>query len=103
MRERLPDHHETGTFADDGDASLIAAASELLEALQSLQSFVAVTIGRGPNAKIPDTIPTPLGIQVKIGEIMRMAAAAIAKAEGTQPKPAISTREIDDADMRERD
>lgn len=57
MREQLPDRRETGTFADrthDGDASLIAAAFELLEALQSLQAFVAVMIGRGPNAKIPD-------------------------------------------------
>lgn len=61
-------------------AGLIAAAPDLLAALQSLQSFVAIMIGRGPDAEIPDTIPTPLGVPVKIGAIMRDVAAAIAKA-----------------------
>lgn len=63
-------------------AQLIAAAPELLAALHDLRSFVAVMVGRGPEASIPETIATPLGVQVKIGSIMADAAAAIAKAEG---------------------
>lgn len=67
------------------NARLIAAAPELLETLQSLNAFVGVMVGRGPEATIPDTITTPLGVPVKIGEIMRDAAAALAKAEGRTP------------------
>lgn len=97
-------HGDNPKYAESvANARLIAAAPDLLAALQSLQSFVAVMIGRGPDAEIPDTIPTPLGVPVKIGAIMRDAAAAIAKADGTPLHPATSTREIDDADMSERD
>ena len=55
---------------------------QLLAALHSLRSFVAVMVGRGPDAIIPDTITSPIGAPIKIGEIMRDADAAIAKAEG---------------------
>jgi hypothetical protein len=63
------------------NARLIAAAPELLAAIQSLHSFVAVMVGRGPDAVIPETITTPIGVPVKIGEIMRDAEAAIRKSE----------------------
>lgn len=62
------------------DATLIAAAPDLVEALQGLRSFVAVMVGYGPNARIPETIETPLGAPVKIGEMMRDAKAALTKA-----------------------
>lgn len=56
--------------------------SRLRSALQDLYAFVSVMIGHGPDASIPETIDTPLGVPVKIGSIMRDASAAIAKAEG---------------------
>ncbi|MEN6303177.1 MAG: hypothetical protein ABFD96_10665 [Armatimonadia bacterium] len=62
------------------DARLIAAAPELLEAAHELFAFVAIMVGRGPDATIPETIATPLGAHVKIGKIMRDAQAALAKA-----------------------
>jgi len=46
-------------------------------ALRDLYSFVAVMVGRGPDAAIPETVQTPLGIPVKIGDIMRAASAAL--------------------------
>lgn len=67
---------------DLANARLIAAAPDLLAALQSLHSFVAVRFGRGPDAVIPETIDTHIGVPIKIGEIMREAAAAVAKATG---------------------
>lgn len=66
----------------EANARLIAAAPDLLEAVHDLSAFVAVMIGRGPDAIIPETQTTPLGVPVKIGEIMRDARAAIAKATG---------------------
>lgn len=62
------------------NAHLVAAAPEMLAALEQLHSFVAVMVGRGEDATIPETISTPLGAPVKIGVIMRAAGAAIAKA-----------------------
>ena len=58
---------------------------EMTGALKPLQSFVAVMIGRGPDATIPETIGTPLGIPVKIGDIMRNVEAALSKS-GEQVK-----------------
>lgn len=79
-------HGDNPKFAEAvANAHLIAAAPELLETLQSLNAFVGVMVGCGPEATIPDTITTPLGVPVKIGEIMRDAAAALAKAEGRTP------------------
>ena len=63
-----------------GDADLIAAAPDLLAALQQLQAFVGVMFGDGPDATIPNTVRTPIGIPVKIGEIMDCTKAALAKA-----------------------
>lgn len=65
------------------NARLIAAAPELLEALQDLYAFVGVMVGRGPDASIPETVTTPIGLPVKIGAIMRDAEAALSKAEPT--------------------
>ena len=69
----------------EANARLIAAAPELLEALASLHAFVGVMVGHGPEAAVPETIATPLGVPVKIGDIVRDAAAAIAKATGQTP------------------
>lgn len=48
------------------------------EALAELHALVAILVGRGPDAIIPDAIRTPLGVYVKIGDIMQRAAAALA-------------------------
>lgn len=50
---------------------------QMRAALEQLHSFVAVMVGRGPDAVIPETIRTPIGAPVKIGEIMRAAEAAL--------------------------
>lgn len=49
----------------------------MLSALQDLHAFVAIMVGRGPNAAIPETINAPLGVPIKIGDIMRNAQSAI--------------------------
>lgn len=68
--------------ASEADMALMRAAPDLLAVVHDLSAFVAVMIGRGPDAIIPETQTTPLGVPVKIGEIMRDARAAITKATG---------------------
>ena len=46
--------------------------------LRQLVSFVSVMVGSGPDSIIPETIRTPLGVDVKIGGIMREARAVLA-------------------------
>jgi hypothetical protein len=53
--------------------------ARLRSALGGLHSFVAVMIGRGPDAIIPEVCSSPLGIPIKIGELMREASALIAE------------------------
>lgn len=60
-----------------------AAAPDMLDALEDLHAFVAVMIGAGSDAVIPETVRTPLGALVKVGAIMRAASDAIAKARNT--------------------
>lgn len=52
---------------------LIAAA----RALESLVAFVGVMFGQGPDATIPRTVQSPIGVPVKLGEIMDEARAAL--------------------------
>ena len=54
---------------------------EALSVLSSLRAFVSVMIGSGPNCTIPETIPSPIGANVRIGKIMRDADATLAKQE----------------------
>lgn len=70
-------------FENEADYHLIAAAPDLQASVQDLVAFVGVMLGRGSSATIPETIATPLGAHVKIGQIMRDAQAALAKAEGS--------------------
>lgn len=60
---------------------LLNENAALLESLRDLHAAVGVLVGRGPDAVVPDTISTPLGVALKIGRIMDDAAAAIARAE----------------------
>lgn len=53
------------------------AEAELREALEAMRAFVGVMFGAGPDATIPETVPSPLGIPVKVGAIMRRADAAL--------------------------
>jgi hypothetical protein len=57
-----------------------AQVRALREALTQLHAFVAIMIGRGPDAVIPETIASPLGPPIKIGEIMREVGAALSPA-----------------------
>jgi hypothetical protein len=74
------DYESASRAVANANARLIAAAPELVEALQSIHAFVGVMVGRGPDATVPETITTPLGVPVQIGKIMRDAEAALAKA-----------------------
>ncbi len=56
-------------------ASEVTAALE--HALKGLVSFVGVMVGHGPACEIPETIRTPLGVNVKIGLLMREAQEAL--------------------------
>lgn len=64
-------------------AHRLRATDDLLDALEELRSFVAIMVGIGPDAIIPETIDTPLGVPVKIGAMMRDATATIARHRGT--------------------
>lgn len=76
--------HTVCEVREEANARLIAAAPQLLAACKDLTAFVGVMFGAGPDAIIPETVTTPLGIgiPVKLGDIMREAQAAIARAEG---------------------
>lgn len=52
----------------------------LREALSQVNAFVGIMFGDGPDAVIPETVGTPLGIPVKLGAIMRDVDAALSKA-----------------------
>lgn len=69
--------YDLGSPEGNAAASYRDENKRLRAALEQLHSFVAVMVGRGPNATIPETVPTPLGIPVKVGEIMRAASAAL--------------------------
>ena len=63
-------------------AALIAAAPDLLESVRAAESLLVVMFSRWPDGGIPETVPTPLGPPVKLGDIVRDLRASIAKAEG---------------------
>lgn len=56
-------------------------ARGLLAALENLEAFVSVMFGVGEDAVIPESVRCPLGCNVRIGESMREARAAIAAAK----------------------
>lgn len=64
------------------DANLIAAAPELFEALEQAAAVISIMFGCGPNCDLPETIKTPIGVDIKVGEIMADTRAALAKARG---------------------
>ena len=66
---------------DDGElARLKASNADLMAALCEADAFITVMFSSGPDAAIPDRVPTPLGPEVQIGEISQAIRAAIAKA-----------------------
>jgi hypothetical protein len=78
--ERLLADYPGGTITTLYSALASPASGErdaVIEALKNVRSFVAVMHGSGPDAIIPETIPTPLGIPVKIGSVMRGVDAAL--------------------------
>jgi hypothetical protein len=64
----------------EANARLIAASPDLLEALRAAQSLIAVTLGEGADAIVPERVPTRLGVPVKAGAIMEQISAALSKA-----------------------
>lgn len=52
-------------------------AERLAATLSDLHSLVGVMVGRVAECVIPETIDTPIGVPVKIGQIMRDAKAAL--------------------------
>jgi hypothetical protein len=59
----------------------LAAARAMLAALEQMRAFVGVTHAEGPEANIPETVPTRIGVPVKLGAIMRGVDAAISAAK----------------------
>ena len=58
---------------------LRALLGEAETALRDAEAFVGVMHGRGPESVIPETLTTPLGVPVKIGEIMRDLRAVLSQ------------------------
>lgn len=54
---------------------------ELLAACETALAFVGVMFGKGEDADIPETVVTPLGIPVKLGDISRAMQDALSKAK----------------------
>lgn len=48
------------------------------EALKEVFSVISVLFGRGPDAVIPERVDTPIGIPIKLREIMAGVTAALA-------------------------
>ncbi len=72
---------------------LVVKAADGLDVMLQLRAFVGIMFGEGPHAIIPNTVRTPLGIPLKIGDLMDRADA-VAKAtravgvdEARQPEP----------------
>lgn len=57
---------------------LTAERDGLRKALRGMQAFVGVMFGRGRDAKIPETVDTPLGVPVRTGDLMREVESALA-------------------------
>lgn len=55
----------------------IEAVPELIAVVGELVSFVAIMHGRGPECVMPDEVTTPIGLPVKLGDIMRNAQALL--------------------------
>jgi hypothetical protein len=51
----------------------------LLSSAQQMRAFISVMFGQGPEARIPETVPSPLGVEIKIGNLMRAASSALSR------------------------
>ncbi len=63
-------------------ARLSVANAALVDAVTELEAFVRVMFGRGPEAVIPETVGSPLGVPLKLREIVSSARRAIIQAGG---------------------
>lgn len=74
--------NETSTSGRiDADQIMLGSGEKLGEcrkALETVKAFIGVMCGRGPEATIPETVQGPLGIPIKVGEIMRDVDKALA-------------------------
>lgn len=55
---------------------------ELEVLLRSSQAFIAVMFGQGSNCAIPETIDSPIGVPIRIAQLLRDIDAAL-----LEPKP----------------
>lgn len=58
-----------------------AMVADLIATVETLQSFIGIMFGQGPDAVIPETVNAPVGVPIKTGDMMRAAAAILAKAK----------------------
>lgn len=67
-------------YSNEKHARAVASAVDAQAALRELHAFVGVMFGFGPDAVIPETVRAPLGVDVKVGAIMRHATAVLTRA-----------------------
>jgi hypothetical protein len=69
-------------------AEVEAGAAELRAACEESRAFIGIMFGCGPDAVIPTTVVTPLGVPVKLAEVFQRLDAAL------QPSP-VTNRAIE--------
>jgi len=76
----LPGNEEVMAEAR-ANGQAIEAVPDLIAAVGELVAFVAIMHGRGPECTIPDEVTTPIGVPVKLGDIMRNAQVLLERIE----------------------
>lgn len=56
--------------------------ANLVATVETLQSFIGIMFGRGPDAIIPETVDAPaVGVPIKTGDMMRAATSILETAK----------------------
>lgn len=53
------------------------AHAGVVEALEAAQAFIGVMFGVGPDAVVPESVMSPIGVPIKAGAIQRQIEAAL--------------------------
>lgn len=59
----------------------LTTADDLIDTVEAMQSFIGIMFGQGPDAIIPETVNAPIGIPIKVGDLMRSVSAIVARAK----------------------
>lgn len=62
------------------DAAGLAERLALKACIYDLRAFIAVMFGTGPDATIAETIRSPLGVDIKLGDLWRQSEAVLGSA-----------------------